>query len=520
MSTHDGAAGCESAHASIGHTGGVAPFHHGAADLEGFEALLHGVERNLGGELGSLLDGGGASGLVLVGLLGQTEGIHNFVEGVGVFINEVQQFGLQSLTLHGHVAEFLPLIIVGSLAAGEVGDHGAERSGEGTHVGTHAAAAGSGALAGGLVTEACAGEVDELLLALVLDKKFDNLLLGIERLEVVETHALDGHLHNLVLADAETALLFGKIIFTGIDEDALGDEADDFAASNTETAVSGAAAHLVEAQVHGCHLDGSDVHRDLGDAIVLDIPADSLGAFQRAGNHDGLAVLVFDNLAAGLAAFALGTAFLADVEGDGVGTAGAGAVEVVVDSHEEVACADLGCASLSHIVVPLIGAEIGFPLLGAEAGVQALIFARAAIGEVATLGDVGCALVAVDGDVELFAQTFAQLVSILHHLVHSDVADGDEGADIGSALTGMSAMVVAHVDEFGSLLHHAESGFASLLGLAHESDDSTVGRCAGIDVKQFHTFNLLNLGSHLIDDIHVATFANIGHAFDKLFHNI
>ena len=49
-------------------------------------------------------------------------------------------------------------------------------------------------------------------------------------------------------------------------------------------------------------------------------------------------------------------------------------------------------------------------------------------------------------------------------------------------------------------------------------DDSTVRCLAGIHVQKLHTFHLLYFGGHLVNDIHVAALADIGHALDKLFH--
>ena len=57
----------------------------------------------------------------------------------------MEELFLQSLAFDGDVGETLPLVVVGCLAAGEVGDHGAEGGGEGAHVGADAAAAGCGA---------------------------------------------------------------------------------------------------------------------------------------------------------------------------------------------------------------------------------------------------------------------------------------------------------------------------------------------------------------------------------------
>ena len=353
---------------------------------------------------------------------------------------------------------------------------------------------------------------------MVLDKKFDNFLFGVERFKVIQSHALDGHLHDFVLADTKTALLFGQIVFAGVDQHTLGNETHNFTTRDAQAAVGSTTAYLVETEMHGSHLDAGDVHRHLCDAVILDVPADGLGALEGAGNHDGVAFFVLHDFAAGFAALALGATLFAHVEGYGVGTAGAGGVEVVVDSHEEIACAYLSGAGLCHMVVPLIGSEVGLPFLAAQTAGKALVFAGAAVGQIAAFGLEGGILVAVDGDVQLLAQAFAQFVGIFHHLFHSDVADGDEGAHIGGTLAGMGAVVVAHVDEFSGFLHHAESGLACLFGLAHKGDDGAVGGLAGIYIKEFYSLDLLNLGGDLVNDIHVASFADIGDALDKLFH--
>ena len=173
---------------------------------------------------------------------------------------------------------------------------------------------------------------------------------------------------------------------------------------------------------------------------------------------------------------------------------------------------------MGGVVVPRVGAEVGLPLLGAETGRETLVLAGAAVGQVAALGNKGGVLVAVDGDLQFLAEALAQLVGILDHLFHSDVAHGDEGADISSTLTGVGTVVLGHIDKFGSLLHHLIGGFEHRLGLTHEGDDGAVGGLAGVDIEELHTFDLLNLGSHLIDDIHVAALADIRHAFNKLLH--
>ena len=68
------------------------------------------------------------------------------------------------------------------------------------------------------------------------------------------------------------------------------------------------------------------------------------------------------------------------------------------------------------------------------------------------------------------------------------------------------------------LADHLIGGFEHGLGLADKSDDGAVGGLTGIDIEQFDTLDLFDLGGDLIDNIHVAALADIGHTFNKLLH--
>ena len=119
---------------------------------------------------------------------------------------------------------------------------------------------------------------------------------------------------------------------------------------------------------------------------------------------------------------------------------------------------------------------------------------------------------------EFFAEATAEFVGILDHLVHGDVGHGNEWADVGGALARVGAVVLRHVDELGGFLDHLVGGLEDGLGLTDEGDDGAVGGLAGVYVEELDTFDLFNLGSDLIDDIHVAAFAYIRHAFNELLH--
>ncbi len=353
---------------------------------------------------------------------------------------------------------------------------------------------------------------------MVLQQVFYHFFLGVERFEVVQAHGFHGNFDFLVLANAQRALLFGEVVVAGVDKHFFRYQTHYFAAAYANATGGSFGADLLESHVHGSNGDVGDVHRNLSYAVFLNKPADSLGAFESAGNHDGVAVGVFHGFSGNFAAFALWTAFFAHVESYGVGAACGGGVEVVVDGHKEIAGAYLCGSGVCHVVVPCVGAEVGFPLFGAEARRERLVFAGAAVGEVAAFGHLSGLLVAVDGDIQLRADALCQLVGVAYHFVHGDVGNGDEGAYVGGTLARVVAVVVAHVDKFGGFLHHTVGGFAHGLRLAYKSDNGAVGGGTRIHVQKFNAFNLLYLGSYLIDDVYVASFADIGNAFDYFFH--
>src|SRR5690606_22167759 len=99
------------------------------------------------------------------------------------------------------------------------------------------------------------------------------------------------------------------------------------------------------------HADVGEVERQLRDAVLLDVPADALHRLELAGDLHGFAVGIEHGLAGEGIALALHTAGLTDVEGDGIGAACAGGVEVDVVRHEEVPRADGDGPTACHAVV-------------------------------------------------------------------------------------------------------------------------------------------------------------------------
>ena len=77
-------------------------------------------------------------------------------------------------------------------------------------------------------------------------------------------------------------------------------------------------------------------------------------------------------------------------------------------------------------------------------------------------------------------------------------------------------MMLAHIDEFACLCHSTESCVYNGLRLSYEGYNRTVGGFARIHVEELYSRCLFNLTGYLLDNVHVATLAEIGHALNNL----
>ena len=403
----------------------------------------------------------------------------------------------------------------------EVGHHRTQSGAQSTHVGRNGAAARSRRFAGGLLGEARAGHVDKTFGAVVgLEQIFDDLLVGIEGLQVVEPHRLDGDADDFTLRDTRRALLLAQEVLAGLDQRALGHQADNLGAGDSNAAGIGLAAYLVESYVERRDRDVGDVHRNLGDAVLFDEPADGLRRLERAGLHERIAMLVLERLAHGRTALADGTALFAHVERNGVGTARRGGIEVEVDGDEEVAGADRRRTRMGHTLVEGTGAEVGSRLFVGQLLGQRLILAGTADGQVLPLGFQGGSLVAVGRNMQLVGNAARQSARQLGTLLERDARNGDERQHVGGAHARMGAVVIAHVDKFRGAFHTGKGSLEHGFGLADEGHHHTVGRLAGVHVEQLDPFDRLDGRGNLVNYSLVASLAEIGNAFYDTFLHI
>ena len=122
---------------------------------------------------------------------------------------------------------------------------------------------------------------------------FNNLFFWIERPEVIEAHGFDGYLHDLLVGDAKGSLLFLKIVFPGIHQHALRNQADYLCASYFQTSGTSCPTDFLVGDVKGSGFYVGDIHRDLGDAVFVDVPSDCLATFERPRDPDLVPVGVF-----------------------------------------------------------------------------------------------------------------------------------------------------------------------------------------------------------------------------------
>ena len=169
-----------------------------------------------------------------------------------------------------------------------------------------------------------------------------------------------------------------------VNQDALGDQADDFASRHAHSPGDGALARGIKGFVHRGHRDVGEVQGQLGDAIFLDVPSDALDALQQARLAHWVSLRIVHN-GTGQTAFPLHAAVLPQVEGHRIGAAGGRGVQVDVVGHEEIPGADGRGPGGAGALIELGRAEVRSPDRIRKL-VKPLVLALPAMGQVLTFG--------------------------------------------------------------------------------------------------------------------------------------
>ena len=139
--------------------------------------------------------------------------------------------------------------------------------------------------------------------------------------------------------------------------------------------------------MNGRDVDVGEVERELGDAVLLDVPTDAFDRLKGAGNADGFAFLVKDG-GTGDAVALFDSACFTDVKRNGVRPAARGGVQVDVVRDEEVARTN-GCGPGSAgRIVEFCRTEVWCAFVRAQLA-QPLVLAFAAHGEVFAFWTLG-----------------------------------------------------------------------------------------------------------------------------------
>ena len=78
--------------------------------------------------------------------------------------------------------------------------------------------------------------------------------------------------------------------------------------------------------------------------------------------------------------------------------------------------------------------------------------------------------------------------------------------------------MLAHVNQFTCFLHGQECGLNHHVGATHKGYHRSVGGLSWVYIEQFNTFNLFDNTGYLVNDFHVAAFAEIRHTLYKLLY--
>ncbi len=232
----------------------------------------------------------------------------------------------------------------------------------------------------------------------------------------------------------------------GLEQRALGNQADDLAPGGRHALGLGFHLHHVEGAVDGSLLGVHEVHRDLG--LPIHFEAETFHIAQTAGGS-------------------------ANGFGDALGHGQVlGGTEVDVVRHEEGPGADGGDAGGG---VHAFGTEVGLARRDpADLVADSLELSAAHVGEVLALGARRGAFVQVDGDLEFGCGAHAKIAGKGDAVLHRGAFEGDERHDVGGAHARVFAGVLGEVDVVAGRAHAGKRGIDGPVEWGDEGDHTAI----------------------------------------------
>ena len=232
--------------------------------------------------------------------------------------------------------------------------HSGKGCSQSTHICGDASSARSRRLACGLDCKILACHSHKPLfhshLLRIFHQEFDNLLVRVERLQVVQAHALDGNLEYLVLGYSERPLLLLQIELSGINQHSLRYQAHDLGSRNLQASCRCGAAHFLVCLMKWCCLYIRYVHGYLCNAVFVYVPADSLAALERSRLPHVVSVFILEYLARKASALAHLPSLFPYVKCHGHSPSCRCCIQIIVNGHKEIPCSNVdGTALCNHI---------------------------------------------------------------------------------------------------------------------------------------------------------------------------
>ena len=309
-------------------------------------------------------------------------------------------------------------------------------------------------------------------------------------------------------------MLFFKIIFSCVDKHLFWNKTHYFRARYTDTPALCRPAYFIKCHVNRSLRNIGHIHRYLRNTILFDKPSDGLTTLECTGNPNLFTVFVSYHLTRDRITLAFFSSFFAYVKGDGIGTTGGGSVEIVVDCHKDIACSNHRTAGVCYPVIEYCRTKIGFPIGILKFICNALIFAGTTICKVAPFRTECSILVTIYRDSEFITHSFCELTCQLGTLFHGYICNRNERTYVSSTHTGVFSMVMAHIYHLSRLLYCLKSRLNNCLRGAHKGYYRTIGGSARIHIQEIDSTYFLNFGRNLANYLHIASFAEIGNAFD------
>ena len=281
-------------------------------------------------------------------------------------------------------------------------------------------------------------------------------------------------------------MLLAQKVFTCLNKCALRYKTYNLGSRNANTASLGSTSNLIKGDMQwsGCNI--SNIHRHLCNAVLVNIPANSLSALKCTWAHYWLAILVSYNLTHDRISLTNGATLLTNIKSDSICPTSRGCIEVKVYCNKKIASTHSCSTRTSSSLIPSSCAKVWSRSRIAKTLREALILTLATNCKILTLRGKCRSLVAVGRHGKFIGNTLCQRACKLCALLERYASNGHKRQHISCSHTRMSTLMLTHIYKLCSTLNTRKSSLNNRLRSTRKGDNSTVSSLTRVYIKQLN----------------------------------